>query len=205
MDNIKDLLRIGKQSIKDKMALDKGGNISIRKKNYMLIKASGVRLDKANKNDYVKVFFENGKDEKKKASSEKFMHMQCYQKRKDINAVVHLHSVCATALANSKLKVGNINYEVIACLGSDLIRASYRPSASKALAEQIGKYIKKSNGILLSNHGILTVGRNLKQAYMRALAVERAAAVILFSKLLSKTSFLPKKEASRIISIYKDK
>ena len=202
MDNINSLIKIGKQSIKDKMVLDKGGNISIRKKDYMLIKASGVSLDKAKKKDYVKVCLQDGKEKSKKASSEKFMHMQCYNKRKDINAVVHLHPVCATALSNSKLKAGNINYEIIACLASDLIRAPYKPSGSSALASQIGKYIKKSNGILLSNHGLLTVGHDLKQAYMRALAVERAAAVIIFSKLLSKVSFLPKKEANRIMKIY---
>ena len=130
------------------------------------------------------------------------MHLACYRKRPDIKAVLHLHPVFSTAVANSKIKLKTISYELAASLGSELVRAKYKPSGSRSLAKEIGRLIKKHNAILMPNHGIIVVGNSLDSALKRVFAVERACQTLVFSRLLGIHSFLPKKEAKRIMALY---
>ena len=130
------------------------------------------------------------------------MHIACYQKRLDIDTVLHLHPVFSTAVANSKIKLGAIIYELSASLGSELVRAKYKPSGSKALAKEISKLIKTHNAILMPNHGIIVIGKGLYSTFKRAFTVERACKTLIFSRLLGLFSFLPKKEAKRIAKVY---
>ena len=130
------------------------------------------------------------------------MHLACYRKRGDIGAVLHLHPVFSTAVANSRGKLGPISYELAACLGSDICRARYRASGSRELAAEISSKIGGHNAVLLPNHGILIVAGSIETAFERALACERACQTLIFSKLLGAHSFLPRKEADRIIALY---
>ena len=100
------------------------------------------------------------------------------------------------------MKPGLITYELAAILASELTKAKYKPSGGKALAVEIGRLIKKSNAILMPNHGLLTVGKTPDEALERALAVERACQTLIFSRLLGTFKFLPKNEAKRIIKLY---
>jgi len=198
----KKLIKIGKSIVKDGLALDTGGNISARSGNTIFIKAKKISLSSGNINSYVLLDLQTGKCKKGTPSSEKYMHIACYKKRPDIDTVLHLHPVFSTAVANSKIKLGPISYELSASLNSELVRAKHKPSGSQALAKEISKLISKCNAILMPNHGIIVVGKGLKRTFERALAVERACKTLIFSRLLGLSSFLPKKEAKRIAKIY---
>jgi len=199
----KKLIIIGKKSVKKNLVSASGGNISARCGNYIYIKAKKTRLDSSKPNDYVLVDLRTQKTKKGFPSSEKPMHIACYTARPDVGAVVHVHPVFSTAVANSNMKLGLLTYEIAATLASNLVRACYKPSGSRALAGEIGRLIKKSNAILMPNHGLLTVGKTPDEAFERALAVERACQTLIFSRLLGAFKFLPKNEAKRIIKLYK--
>ncbi|MDD4203346.1 MAG: class II aldolase/adducin family protein [Candidatus Omnitrophica bacterium] len=207
MDSTKTLIKYGKKAIKDKLVIALGGNISIRQKDHILIKAKGVSLSTSKAENYIKVFIDVGADlcvcpKQEKPSSEVAFHLACYKARKDINAVVHVHPVFSTAVANSNIKLECVSYEEAAALCSQIIRSKYFPSGSIALAKEIGKCVKTHNAILMPNHGSITVGKDLGQAYTRALAVERACQTLVASRSLGTMKFLPKNEAKRIIEIY---
>jgi L-fuculose-phosphate aldolase len=203
----KDLVSAGRSIVRAGLVVASGGNISARIGSTMFIKSRGSRLDSSDPDEYVAVDVGTLKQisglGKYEPSSEKLMHQACYAVRKDINAVLHLHPVFSTAVSNSKVKAGPITYELAACLGSHMIKAKYKPSGSKALAMEIRRLIKAHNAILMPNHGILVVGDNIGKAAERAKAVERACQILVFSRLLGVYKFLPKKEADRIISIYR--
>jgi len=203
-DNIrKKLIKIGREIVKKNLVTATGGNISVRSGNHIYIKAKNTRLDSSKLDDYIKVDLKTENAKKGSPSSEKPMHIACYDNRPDVGAVVHVHPVFSTAVANSGMKLGLITYELAAILVSGLVRAGYKPSGSKALAVEIGRLVKKSNAILMPNHGLLTVGKTPDEALERALAVERACQTLIFSRLLGTFKFLPKKEAKRIIKLYK--
>jgi L-fuculose-phosphate aldolase len=201
-DNIlNELVKTGRRIVKSGLVISSGGNISARHGSLIYIKRKGVGLD-SDRKDYVCVDIKTGKCLDGVPSVERQMHMACYKRRDDINAVVHLHPVFSTAVANSHIKLGPISYELLSCLGSGLCRARYKPSGSAALAGEISSLIGRHNAILMPNHGILVVAKTLGQAYQRAHSCERACQLLVFSRLLGAYSFLPKKEAKRIISLY---
>lgn len=200
---IKDLIKTGRKIVSNGLVVSTGGNISARCGGYMFIKTSKSALDSKKICDYAKVDLSTGKAKLGTPSSEKLMHLACYKSRSDINAVLHLHPVYSTALANSDIKIGPITYELISCVGSEIARASYKPSGSKELASEIGKLTSRFNAVLMPNHGLIVIAPDLNTAFERVLAVERAAQTLIFSKLLGVFKFLPKKEAERIIKIYK--
>ncbi|OGW76134.1 MAG: hypothetical protein A2Z72_01235 [Omnitrophica bacterium RBG_13_46_9] len=197
------LIRIGRKAVKYKLVFASGGNISVRYGCGMYIKTKGARLDSSNGKNYMWADLNTGRRTAKVGivpSAEKYMHGACYKARKDINAVLHFHPVFSTAVANSRIKLGPISYELLACLGSGILRAKYKPAGSMSLAIEIASLLKKTNAVLMPNHGLLTVGRDLDEAFERALAVERACQTLVFSRLLGLFTFLPKKEAKRIIA-----
>jgi L-fuculose-phosphate aldolase len=198
----KELIRVGRRVVRSGLVMSTGGNISGRRGDRVYIKSKGSRLDSASSGSYAVLELPGGKRLRGRPSSEWRMHIACYRQRDDINAVIHLHPIFSTAAANSKIKTGPITYELLACLGSELVRARYKPSGSGALAREVAKMIKGHNGVLLPNHGLITVGATASEALCRAQACERACQTLVFSKLLGLYGFLPKREAKRIIAMY---
>jgi len=201
---IKELIKIGKKIVREKLVIDTGGNISARRDNRVFIKAKGSPLNSSSVKSYALMDLGTGKVITGIPSSEKYLHLACYKKRHDIDTVLHLHPVFSTAIANSSVKIEAVSYELCATLGSRLIKAKYKPSGSKALAKEVAKLVTKHNTILLPNHGIIVVGKGLAKTLKRAVAVERACKTLIFSKILGVSNFLPKKEALRIIKLYKN-
>jgi L-fuculose-phosphate aldolase len=213
---VRGLIKIGKKAVEEKFVVASGGNISARRGGFVFIKTSGPGLGSPDKKDYAKVNLKTGKpvnppsasprgEHTRQPSSELPFHIACYKARSDIGAVIHLHPVFSTAVANSAVKPGAISYELLACLGSELLKAKPKPAGSFALAKEVARLIKKTNAILLPNHGLITVGKTIDAAFTRALAVERACQTLIFSRLLGLHKFLPRKEAKRIISLYRGK
>lgn len=197
------LIKTGKRIVSSGLVISKGGNISAREGCFVYIKAKGAGLDSSKIRDYVRIDLRNGRVSGGVPSSEIYMHLACYKRRDDIKAVLHLHPVFSTAAANSRMKLGHVSYELVSILGSGLCRARYKPTGSKGLAKEVASLIGRHNAVLLPNHGLLVVGKDLNSALGRASACERACQTLILSKLLGLYKFLPKKEAKRIISLYK--
>src|SRR6188472_3602181 len=100
-------------------------------------------------------------------SSELKMHLEVYRNRPDARAVVHAHPPTATGFAVAGIPLDRaVLAEVITTLGSVPI-ADYATPSTKELPEAVRKYIKAHDGLLLANHGALTVGRDLFGAYYK--------------------------------------
>ncbi|MDO8535994.1 MAG: class II aldolase/adducin family protein [Candidatus Omnitrophota bacterium] len=198
----KELIRYGRKIYADKFVIGTGGNISVRAGKKICIKASGVSLGSSETSDYNEVDLRTGKATcfKSPCSIEIPMHMACYRARPDIGAVVHTHPVYSTILGIIGAELGYISYEFMLTMRSKVPAINYNSAGSVKLADAVGRAIKKSNGALLKNHGIIVVGCDLAQAYERALALERAAKIYVLASMSGKVSNIPEEELARMLN-----
>jgi L-fuculose-phosphate aldolase len=135
-----------------------------------------------------------------KPSIESEMHLSIYRTKNDISAIIHAHPLFASSFTSMKCKINtNLTAEARAILGDPLF-VPYALMGSKELAELVGKKVMKSDILLLENHGILTTGSSLLQAFDKIEVLENAAKMTLIVEFTGKKSALSR---SRIIEIEK--
>jgi L-fuculose-phosphate aldolase len=127
-----------------------------------------------------------------KPSIEMEMHLSIYRLNNEVNAVVHAHPVCASLFTAIRAKINtNLTAEAKAILGDPLF-VKYEVMGSLALAEVVAMNSLKSDILLLENHGILTTGMNLLQAFDKIEVLENAAKMTLMTEMTGKKKPLDK-------------
>lgn len=180
-DRIKKSLAVyGRKIAHRHLVMGAMGNISAREAKVVWIKRGGSWLVRAKPEDFIAVNIKTAKAKSGQLpSKEVFLHLNCYRVRPDIKAVVHTHPVTATALASAGISLDRSSKRLASLLGSKTCALRYYSPGSKKLACEVRRAIKKANAVVLANHGLVTVGRNIKQAYERSLACEDEAKRIL--------------------------
>ena len=131
-------------------------------------------------------------------SSELLMHLAVYEPRPDVAAVVHAHPPVATGFAVAGIPLDRaVLAEVITTLGSIPI-ADYGTPSTHELADAVGKYIKIHDGLLLANHGAITVSDSLMSAYYKMETVEHFARISVVARLLGRERLLSREEVNRL-------
>jgi len=131
-------------------------------------------------------------------SSEMLMHLEVYRQRPDVQAVVHAHPPIATGFAVAGIPLDRaVLAEVLTTLGSVPI-AEYATPSTRELPEAVRKYIKAHDGMLLANHGALTVGGDLYSAYFKMETVEHFAKISLVARLLGRENLISREEVMRL-------
>ncbi len=131
-------------------------------------------------------------------SSEMLMHLEVYRHRPDVRAVVHAHPPIATGFAVAGIPLDRaVLAEVLTTLGSVPIAEYATPSTSE-LPAAVRKYIKAHDGMLLANHGALTVGGDLFSAYYKMETVEHFAHISLVARLLGRENLIAREEVARL-------
>jgi L-fuculose-phosphate aldolase len=131
-------------------------------------------------------------------SSEMLMHLEVYRQRPDVQAVVHAHPPIATGFAVAGIPLTRaVLAEVLTTLGSIPI-AEYATPSTRELPEAVGKYIKAHDGMLLANHGALTVGTDVYSAYYKMETIEHFAKISLVARLLGNENLIAREEVERL-------
>src|SRR4051812_25354008 len=131
-------------------------------------------------------------------SSEMQMHLEVYRQRPDANAVVHAHPPTATGFAVAGIPLDRaVLAEVVTTLGSVPI-AEYATPSTKELPDAVRKYVKAHDGMLLANHGALTLGADLFGAYYKMETIEHFAKISLVARLLGGERLLSRGEVDRL-------
>lgn len=124
-------------------------------------------------------------------SSETLAHLAVYRARSDVAAVVHTHSVYASALAVAGMEIPPLIDEQVVILGGAVPVAPYAISGSQELAEKACAALGEGNAVLLRNHGVLGVGADLEEAASACQLVERLAQIYVLALGLGRVSPLP--------------
>ena len=131
-------------------------------------------------------------------SSEMQMHLEVYRQRPDVNAVVHAHPPVATAFAVAGIPLDRaVLAEVVTTLGSVPI-AEYATPSTRELPDAVRKYVKAHDGMLLANHGALTLGADLFSAYYKMETIEHFANISFVARMLGGERLLSRDEVLRL-------
>jgi L-fuculose-phosphate aldolase len=126
------------------------------------------------------------------------MHLEVYRLRPDVHAVVHAHPPIATGFAVAGIPLTRaVLAEVLTTLGSIPI-AEYATPSTLELPAAVAKYIKAHDGMLLANHGALTVGADLFGAYFKMETIEHFAHISLVARLLGRENLIAREEVDRL-------
>jgi L-fuculose-phosphate aldolase len=181
-----------------------GGNVSHRVGDDMWISPTGCVMDELGVDDWVKVDLESGKPypHRYKPSSEVVMHQQIYLARPDINAVMHSHPPYIIALSLLGIELMPIGSESPIALGERVPLVPYEIPTSPLLARAAAEYTREYNVLMLENHGLVTLGKDNREAYNRTELAEEIAKVICIAHSLGKGE--PRRPSPQEIEEYKD-
>ena len=200
---LQSLVAAGREAARRGFVIGEDGNISLKRGGILYIKRRHVSMGNAGPSGYVRVDLATGMPLQKAdtPTSELHMHLACYRARKDIAAVIHTHPVFATAMSISGAGIKPISYEMSANIKTPVARIGYIKAGTPELGRAVGLVVKRHNAVLLKNHGLVTVGRTLDEAFIRTLAVERAVLTYIACKVLGRPGFMRKEEYLRLFRI----
>ncbi|MEM1484481.1 class II aldolase/adducin family protein [Oscillospiraceae bacterium PP1C4] len=200
----KAILDVGKRMYDRGFVAANDGNISCRVgPNALWTTPTGVSKGFMTQEMLVKVDL-NGKVimGKGKPSSELKMHLRVYQENPEVQAVTHAHPPIATSFAIAGISLERaILPEAVVQLGSVPI-AHYATPGTQEVPDSIAPYCKTHNGVLLANHGALTWGNDIYQAYYRLESLEYYAGVLMnTNNIIGKANELSCKQVDDLITI----
>lgn len=163
------------------------GNISCRVpgKDYVVITPSGMSYDTLMPQDIVGVDLGgNTVCGTRKPSIELPLHLAIYNARKDVQAVVHTHSAYATAMAAARTEIPGAVEDMVQIVGGNVRVSEYALPGTEQLGKNTVKALSGRNAVLLANHGLIGVGRDLDEAFRVCQVVEKSAQIVLFARLV---------------------
>lgn len=172
------------------------GNVSVRltEPDRFAITPSGVQYRILQPEQIVAV---DGKGEliegEGRPSTEKHAHLTAYRVRADVNAVIHSHSIYASALALANIELPPVIDEMVVALGGAVRVAEYNIPATQDLADRAIEALGLRQAVLLRNHGGLGVGRDLNEAVQVVEMLERSSRIYYLARLLGEVQPLPEK------------
>jgi L-fuculose-phosphate aldolase len=124
-------------------------------------------------------------------SVETMLHIAVYQARKNINAVIHTHSVFASAIAVAGLEIPPILDDQVTFVGGEIKLAGYALPGSQEMVDNVLAVLGEGNAVLLANHGVLGMGRTIRDALTVCELVEKTAKVYFYTLTLGKVNPVP--------------
>lgn len=125
-----------------------------------------------------------------KPSSELPLHLAVYQSRIDIQAIVHTHSVFASACAVARKSIPPIIEDLVQLTGGSVDVATYALPGTDFLAQNVVRTLGNKNAVLMANHGVVGCGQTLPEAMMSCELVEKAAQIYIYANQIGGAQIL---------------
>ena len=196
----KQILEIGKRLAERGLIAGSDGNISVRlDETRILITPTGRAKGRLVENELAVTDLDGILIEGDlPPSSEIPMHLFVYRNRPEVSACIHSHAPFATACAVSGVGLpADVLPEVVLFVG-DIPLTDYAATGTEAVPKSLAPFIEKNNAFLLRNHGLLTIGRTLEEAYNRHETVEHYARIIHLARQQGGANPLPTEEIERL-------
>lgn len=181
-----------------------GGNVSLKVDDVLLITPSGYDKASLKAEDIIVYSLKDDKNLTPELipSMETDMHKSVYQARDDVFAVIHSHPVAASCFSASS---ESINLKLIgesAFILKNIEKVPYKTMGTKDLALSVKEKSTLSDVLLLENHGVLTMGKDLFNAYSKTEVLENAAKTTYVSKIIGNSKELSDKNIEEILNFY---
>ncbi len=204
-ENLKgEVLKISKAMLERGMVIGSSGNVSMRIEDHVVVTPSSVPYSEMERKDIIVIDLEGGViDGHLPPSTETSTHLEIYKNRTDAKAIVHTHSVYATALATLRKPLPVISDEIAPYLGGEIRVSEYAMAGTSYLAKNVVKALEGRSAVLLASHGALCIGKNLKEAFSNAVLLERACQVYSIALGAGDPHLLPPDVAEEEAEIWK--
>jgi L-fuculose-phosphate aldolase len=195
-----ELVYYSKLCYRNKFLAATDGNLSIRKgKEKFLTTPTTYCKGKLKEKDIITVNLNGEKiSGTGKPSSEFKLHKYIYEKRDDVNAVVHTHPKFSTAFAAAGIALDKIVFPEIYLKLGKIPLAEYATPSTGEVPQSVSVYVKDYNAILLANHGLVTFADTIEEAYYITEKVEHIAEVTFYCRMLGGERELTDKQIEKL-------
>ena len=210
MNNLRaEVIKYAKKLNSSNLSPLRSGNISIRAdqngKKGFLITPSGIKYDQLNEENIVFLELDESLNNDKisknnlNPSSEWRFHQDIYIKKKDACAIVHAHSLHATAVSAHGKNIPAFHYMIALAGGDDIKCSKYATFGTKELSQNMLTALEKRKACLMSNHGQVAFGKNLEEAFELAQEVENICHQYINTLKIGKPKILSFEEMNKIL------
>lgn len=168
-----------------------GGNISAREGRLVWVKPSGLAMAEIKGIDLCAIDLASGRqiEGKLRPTSELPMHLAIYRSRPDVQAIFHTHSPFASGIISSADDIRPMFAEVVNDLGGVAL-VPYLMTSTQELADAVAAAAKDHDTIFMANHGVVALGKTMRQAFFRCEVAEDAAKALVAARLAGRPAFL---------------
>ena len=172
------------------------GNISARiDEDYMVITPSGMDYSRLFPDQMVIVNMNTLEYEGNlKPSIEAVVHSAIYKARPEFNGIVHTHSNYALTVATAGKDIPPICDDQVQILGGDVKLSEYTMPGTPEMAAAVVKAMEGRAGALIANHGAITAGRTLKEAFVATNVLEKTAMIYIMCQSIGGPTIIPQKD-----------
>lgn len=174
------------------------GNLSVRSGDGLLITPSGLPYEETEPKDIVRLDFDGSWEGERRPSSEWRFHRDILASRPDVEVVLHSHSTFCTVLACHGRGIPAFHYMVAVAGGSSIRCAPYATFGTQELSDNALAALADRQACLLGNHGLIVLGRTLKQALALAVEVETLARQYVHALTIGEPDILSEEEMARV-------
>ena len=199
------ICEIGRRLYNRGFAAANDGNITVRLNDKeLLCTPTMVSKGFMKPDDICKVDYE-GKQlaGSRRRTSEVLLHLAVYRNRPDVNAVVHCHPPHATAFAVAHEPIPKCVLPEVEVFLGEVPIAKYATPGDQRLPNTIVPYVKDCNTILLANHGTVSFGPTLENAYFNTEIIDAYCRILLLSKMLGRVNYFGEQETRDLLAFKK--
>ena len=198
-----EMCEIGRRIYNKGFAAANDGNISFRlDENRVLCTPTRVSKGYMKPDDLCIVDMEGKQiSGKRKRSSEILMHLTIMKTRPDVRSVVHCHPPHATAFAVAHEPIPKCTMPEFEVVLGEVAIAPYETPGTQTFADTIIPYIKDTDTILLANHGTVTAGSDLMDAYFKTEIIDAYCRILILTKQLGRVEYYSDAKAAELIKV----
>ena len=137
----------------------------------------------------------------KKRSSEALLHLEIYKARADVKSVVHCHPPHATAFAVAREPIPQCILPEVEVFLGDVPIARYETPGGQSFAETILPFVSKTNIMLLANHGTVSYGESVEQAYWWTEILDAYCRILMLSRQLGRVSYFTEDKERELLAL----
>ncbi len=139
----------------------------------------------------------------KKRTSEILLHLTIMKERPDVRAVVHCHPPHATAFAVTRQAIPQCILPEIEVFMGEVPLAPYETPGGQKFADTVKPFLKAVSAIILTNHGTVSFGKNLEEAYWKTEILDAYCKILILSRQLGGVTYLDERESRELLDLKK--
>ena len=206
-----DMCEIGRRIYARQFAAANDGNITVRISDNEVLCTPTLQCKGFLKPDDIALIDMEGKQlaGRKKRSSEALLHLEIYRQREDVKSVVHCHPPHATAFAIAREPIPQCVLPEVEVFLGDVPITKYETPGGQDFADTIIPFVKRTNVLILANHGTVSYGETVEQAYWWTEILDSYCRMLMLAKQLGNVAYLSGQKSQELLDLkdqwgYKD-